>query len=177
MGRKSALTEKQWQQIGERLLKGEKPAALAKEFGVDRAAISRRFSQQVKSVKAVANQLVAADEALKSLPISQQINALSLAEELRSISTHLAGAGKFGAMTAHRLTGIAHGQVERIDDADPLKSQNELASIALLTKIANGAAEIGLGLLKANKDMVPEDDAPTPVAITFGVKDARRVVD
>jgi hypothetical protein len=177
MGRKSSLTEKQWQEIGARILKGEKPSSLAKEFGIDRAAISRRFSQQVKSVKAVANQIVAADEALKALPIAQQIDALSLVEELRAISIHLAGAGKFGAMTAHRLTGIAHGQVERIDDADPLKSQNELASIALLTKIANGAAEIGLGLLKANKDMTPEDDLPTPVAVSFGVKDAKRAVD
>lgn len=177
MGRKSSLTEKQWQEIGARVMKGEKTSDLAKEFGINKAAISRRFSQQVKSVKSVANQIVAADEALKSLPISQQIDALSLVEELKAISVHLAGAAKFGAMTAHRLSGIAHGQVERIDDADPLKSHNELASIALLTKIANGAAEIGIGILKANKDATPEDDKPTPVAVTFGIKDAKRAGD
>ena len=40
--------------------------------------------------------------------------------------------------------------------------------------MANGAAEIGMNLLKASKDVKPDDDAPTPVAITFGVKDAKR---
>lgn len=174
MGRKSALTEKQWEEIGRRIYQGEKASTLAKEFGVDRAAISRRFSQQVKSVKSVANQLVAADQALKALPIAQQINAINLAEQLRSISEHLAAAATFGAMSAHRLSGIAHGQVERIDDANPLKSATEIASVALLMKVANTSSEIGLNLLRANKDMVPEDDKPTPVAITFGVKDAKR---
>jgi hypothetical protein len=178
MGRKSSLTEKQWAEIGKRLLSGKESArSLAREFGTSEASLRRKFPAQRKDVKAVANQIVAAEVALRNLPIASQIDALTLADELKAISTHLAGAGKYGAMTAHRLSGIAHGQVERIDDADPLRSANELACIALLTKVANGAAEIGIGLLKANKDMTPEDDSPTPVAITFGVKDAKRAVD
>lgn len=179
MGRKSSLTDKQWSEIGKRLLTGKESArSLAKEFGTSEASLRRKFPAQRKDVKDVANQLVAAEEALHSLPIASQIDVLNLVNELKAISTHLAGAGKYGAMTAHRLAGIANGQVERIDDADPLKSANELACVALLTKVANGAAEIGIGLLKANQDMMrPDDTAPTPVAITFGVRDAKRYDD
>lgn len=176
MGRKSSLTDKQWAEVGKRLLSGAESArSLAKEFGTSEASLRRRFPAQRKDIKDVANQIVAAEVALRSLPIASQIDALSLVDELKAISVHLAGAGKYGAMTAHRLSGIAHGQVERIDDADPLKSANELACIALLTKVANGAAEIGIGLLKANQDMLrPEEAKPTPVQIVFGIKDATR---
>lgn len=179
MGRKSALTDKQWEQIGERLLRGERPAALAKEYGVDRAAISRRFSQQVKSVKSVANQLVAADNALKSLPISQQINALSLAEELKAISGHLASAARYGAATAHRLSGIANSQVAKIDDADPLRAESleSLKGISALTRLANESSTIALNLLGANKEMVKaamQDDDVQPAQIIVQVEDASR---
>ena len=89
---------------------------------------------------------------------------------------HLAGAARYGAATAHRLSGIAHNKAGEIDDAEPLddKSRLALGDIAVLTRMANGAAEIGMSLLKASKDVKPDDDAPTPVAITFGVKDAKR---
>jgi len=40
--------------------------------------------------------------------------------------------------------------------------------------MANSSSEIGLNLLKANKDAMPDDDVPTPVAVTFGVRDAKR---
>lgn len=179
MGRKSSLTDKQWAEIGKRLLTGKESArSLAKEFGTSEASLRRKFPAQRKDVKDVANQLVAAEEALHSLPIASQIDALHLVNELKAISTHLAGAGKYGAMTAHRLAGIANGLVDKIDDANPLKSANELACIALVTKVANGAAEIGIGLLKANQDMLRTDEEkPTPVQITFGIKDAKRYDD
>lgn len=156
MGRKSKLTEEQWAQIGKRLLAGEKHAALAKEFKVDRSAITRRFSHQVSAVKTVANQIVAADVALKSLPFAQQIQAVTLADELKAISTHLAGAAKFGAATAHRLAGIANAKVQEIDDAAPLSSESieALKGVSALTRLANDASNIGVNLLAANKDMV-----------------------
>lgn len=156
MGRSSKLTEKQWAEIGRRLTAGEPAAMLAKEFGIDRAAISRKFSQQVKTVKSVANQLLAAEVALHALPIAQQLSAITLADQLRSISGHLAGAANYGAATAHRLAGIANGRVAQIDDATPLDEDGmvELKAIAVLTRMANDAAEIPLNLLKANKEVV-----------------------
>ncbi|NHZ94566.1 Hin recombinase [Massilia sp. CCM 8734] len=179
MGRKSSLTEKQWAEIGQRLLKGEAGRVLAREHGVSEAAIRKRFGAQTKQIKDVANQLVAAETAFGALPIGAQISARTLADELKQISMHLAGAARYGAATAHRLAGIAHAKVEEIDDAGPLddKSRIALGDIAVLTKMANGAAEIGMELMKATKDVKPDDDKPTPVAITFGVKDAKRYDD
>ena len=159
MGRKSSLTEKQWAEIGRRLLAGkESTRALAREFGTSEASVRRKFPAQRKDVKTVANQIVAAEQALKALPISSQIDALTLADELRAISMHLAGAAKFGAATAHRLAGIAHGKVAEIDDAAPVseESLNTLKGISALTRMANDSSQIGINLLAANKDMIRE---------------------
>jgi hypothetical protein len=176
MGRKSSLTEKQWSEIERRLIAGEKGRALAREFGVSEAVIRKRFGAQTKQIKDVANQLVAAETAFSALPISAQISARTLADELKEVSMHLAKAAKYGAATAHRLAGIAHAKVAEIDDAAPLddKSRMALGDIAVLTKMANGSAEIGLNLLKANKEVPGADDVPTPVQIVIGVKDAAK---
>lgn len=100
--------------------------------------------------------LAASQTALAELPVAQQYQAISLAEKLRSISSHLAGAAEFGAATAHRLSGIAHGKVQEIDDAKPLdaESMEALKGIAVLTRMANDASTIGVNLLSANKEQV-----------------------
>lgn len=156
MGRPSKLTDLQWEKIGKRLLAGEKASALAKEFGVSKTAISVRFSERIETVKEVAQQIVATEQRMAQLPVADQIAARSLADELKAISVHLAGAAKFGAATAHRLAGIANMKVAEIDDAAPLDedSLKALKGIAALTHTANQASEIALGLLKANKETV-----------------------
>lgn len=159
MARKSVLSEKQWAQIQSRLLAGEGIRPLAREFGVSDTAIRKRFSSQNKQVKDVAQQVVAADAAFKALPVSLQITAQSLIDDLKAVSMHLAGAAKFGAATAHRLSGIAHGQVDKIDDANPMESQDVLQGISALMKIANDSSTIGMNLLNANKDMLREAQA------------------
>lgn len=179
MGRKSKLTDRQWEQIGKRLLDGESGRALAKEFSVSEAAIRARFSARNSEIKTVANQLLATDVALKALPISAQIAAHNLAERMRSISEHLAGAADFGAATAHRLSGIAHAKVQEIDDAAPLNADSieSLKGVAVLTKMANEASTIGLNLLSANKEMVKaamQDEPVQPVRIVVQIEDASR---
>lgn len=158
MGRQSKLTDAQWEKIGKRLMAGESSSALAREFGVSKSTISGRFSERVQNVKDAANQIVAAETALSKLNISEQIAARSLADDLKAISEHLAGAARFGAATAHRLSGIAHNKAAEIDDSAPMseESRNALGNIAVLTKMANEASEIGLGLLKANKDTIDD---------------------
>lgn len=175
MGRKSKLSDSQWDEIGKRLLKGEKGRALAREFKVSEAAIRARFSARNAQVKDVANQILKTEEALKGLDVAAQIEAVNLANELRAISTHLAGAAKFGAATAHRLAGIAHGQVAMVDDAEPERSSAALGRIGVLTKLANEAGAMGLNLLAANKEQVKlvNQEAPvTPVKIEVKVEDA-----
>ncbi|CAJ0701628.1 hypothetical protein LMG19089_02886 [Ralstonia edaphis] len=158
MGRPSKLTDAQWEEIKRRLLEGESGRLLAQEFGISETAIRKKVSSQVSEIKSVANQLVSAQSALKSLPISSQISAQTLAQRLMSISGHLASAADYGAATAHRLAGIAHAKVEEIDDAGPLTpgSIEALKGVAVLTKMANESSEIGINLLRANKDAVDE---------------------
>lgn len=175
MGRPSKLTDAQWEEIKARLAKGEKAADLAREYKVSKTAISVRVSKRAETVKTVANQMLAAEQALKSLPIAEQLAAVSLADELRAISTHLAGAGKFGAATAHRLAGIVHEQVSKVDDAEPEKSLAALSRVSTLTKMANEASQIGLNLLNANKELakLAHEDAPVvPVKVVVNVVDA-----
>eukprot|EP01034_Spumella_vulgaris_P031468 gene31468-38863_t len=107
MGRKSSLTEKQWSEIERRLIAGEKGRALAKEFGISEAAVP--------------------ETAFSALPISAQISARTLADELKEISLQLAGAARYSAATAHRLAGIAHAKVAEIDDAAPLDDASRVA--------------------------------------------------
>lgn len=157
MARPSKLTDAQWESIGKRLLAGESSAALAREFGVSKAAISGRFSERTKRIKNVANQIVDTERALSFLNVSEQLAARSLADDLKAISDHLAGAARFGAATAHRLLGIAHGKVAEIDDSTPLTTEESVASlksIAVLTKMGNESSEIAINLLRANKDAV-----------------------
>lgn len=161
MGRRSKFSDQQWQVIEKRLIDGETARALAREFKISEATIRLRFSAAHKSAKAVANQLVSAEQALRALPVSTQITALNFADDLRAISINMAGAGKFGAATAHRLMGIAHGQVAKIDDAAPLDedSMEALRGIAALTKMANDSSVIPSGLLAANKETMRDAQA------------------
>lgn len=156
MGRRSKLTEKQWETISERMLAGESARALAREFGISESTIRERFSTQHKQIKNVAHQIVATDAALKALPISAQVSARNLADRLRSISENLADAAHYGAMTAHRLSGIANAQLDKIDDVDPLQSVDALRGIAALTDLANESSKIAVNLLRANKETVDD---------------------
>lgn len=97
---------------------------------------------------------------------------LTLVDELRAISTHLAGAAKFGAATAHRLTGIAHDLVQQIDDANPLASMEQLKAVAALGKTANEASHIALNLLAANKGNIPLEPPKPAGVLPADVQDA-----
>jgi hypothetical protein len=156
MARPSKLTEKQWLTIAERMASGESVRSLAREYKLSESTIRERLSAQTERVKAVANQILATERELRALPISAQITAHNLADQLRSISSHLASAANYGAATAHRLSGIAHAKVEMIDDSTPLdeNSVGELKGISVLTRMANAASEIGVNLLRANKEHV-----------------------
>jgi len=159
MGRPSKLTPTQWDEIGRRLSGGETAASLGREFGVSQTVISQRFSKFPKAqVKKLAAELA-------TLPIQAQQAAVSLADELRSISGHLAAAARYGSSTAHRLSALAHGEVQKIDDVSPLESIEALKGVAALTRLANDAASVGLNLLAANKDRSMEQNAAMPLQL------------
>lgn len=170
MARPSKLTEKQWGQIKERLLRGELIGVLAKEFGIGRTTITDKFPGGLKSLKELANQMVTIDGEFMALPITDRVSVTSFVDELKAITGHLAGAARFGSATAHRLAGIAHNQVQKIDDADPLGEGGieTLKGISALTKLSNDASVIGINLLNANKESVKIiNNAPQTLARTI----------
>lgn len=155
MARPSKLTPDQWEEIDRRLAAGEGVRALASEFGVSPATVSKRgVSKQSKQVAAVAKQVADAQSALAALPVAQQYNALSLAAKLRTISDNLASAAQYGAQTAHRLNALANSEVAKIDDAEPLKSADSLKGVMVLSRLANESASIAINLMAANKETV-----------------------
>lgn len=165
MARKSKLNPKQWDAIEKRLLAGEKCRVLAREFNVPESTIRTRLSAQTAQIKAVANQVIEAEHAFNALPAAAQITAQSLINELREISMHIAGAARYGAMTAHRLNGIAHQQLDRLDDANPLSDESiaALKSIGVYTEVANKASATALNLLAANKEAIKDQNARQPL--------------
>ena len=158
-GRPSKLTPTQWEEVGKRLCAGESAASLSREYGVSQATISQRFSELPKAAIRKLGQELAA------MPVRAQQAVISLADELRSISSHLAAAGRYGAATAHRLQALAHGEVQKIDDAAPLESIEALRGVQALTRLANDAASTGLNLLAANKITGPQQGAAVPLVL------------
>lgn len=153
MGRKSALTEKQWEDIGTRLLAGESARALAREYKITEGPIRARFKTQHEEIKIVANQIVKAESALKSLPIKTQIKTLDYAEKLRSISDNMLGGASHSASNFNRLAMFANEQTEKLDPSKTLDDNAEaLKSIAALTRMANDAAVVPMALLNSNKE-------------------------
>jgi transposase-like protein len=190
MGRKSALTPEQWIEIERRhLVDGVSINSLAKQFKVDESTIRKKINpnkseggKTPKPLLALASEKVEADKRVKNisaeiaeLPFARQEIVNTLTTRLSRISDHMAGAAEFAAASAHRLSGIAHEQVQMIDDAQPEKTIAALQRFGALTKLANEASSIPLNLLAANKDLVKvaQKDAPTlPVKVVIQVEDA-----
>ncbi|TAL90917.1 MAG: Hin recombinase [Candidimonas sp.] len=171
MGRKSSLTPEQWVEIERRVVvDGESINSLSVEFGINESSIRRKIKPNKaerqngqKPLQVLAHNKVQAErevqriaEQIAELPLARQQIVSDLAKKLTSISEHLAGAAEFGAKTAHRLAGIANSQIDLIDDAEPERSVESLKRISVLTKMANESSEIGVNLLRANKETVDE---------------------
>ena len=163
MGRPSKLTDSQWLEIERRHLAGESIRALARKFKVSHSTIVEKISDRLTALKTVAKSLADAELAFVALPVSDQVAVRSLTDELKSINTHIASAGKFGSMTAHRLSVLAYMQSVKLDGtASHVENADALKCIMTMTKGANEAAVIGLNLLSTSKDLLPTK-APPPI--------------
>lgn len=185
MGRKSKLSPKQWENAAKRIAgDGETYEAVAKDYGVSSSTLRKGIEKMRELAERIAVTDLSAQKNsadLSKLPIPQQRIVTGLAATLQSISENLAGAGEWGAKSARRLSWLANTQAEKIADVDPLspESQPAIAGVALLTKLANSSAEIGLNLLRANKEAVDDlnkaaNDPPVPTQIVFAVADASK---
>ena len=156
VGRPSKLTPTQWEEIGKRIAAGETRKALAREFGVSASAVCARFSEMpLEQIRKLGVELA-------QLPPRAQQAAVALADDLRQISGNLAAAARYGSATAHRLQALAHSEVQKIDDANPLESVEALKGVSALTRTANESAAMGLALLSANREKAGEQE-PVPL--------------
>lgn len=167
MGRKSKLSEKEWDEIQKRLINGEPIRAIAREYDITESSIRAKKSARVKMIKTAANQIVAAECAIKSLPDFDARNAAQeYAARLNAISSNIMAAAYSGSVTSANLSAIASQQSERVDKDNPMGSEEELQAISALTKIGNEASMIAMAIIKANQDaMAPKDSRP--VRVTF----------
>ncbi len=164
MGRPSKLTPDQWAEVDRRALAGEGVRELARAFGISPAQVSRRVSKQTEQVRNVAQQLADSQTALAALPLSQQYNAMRLADTLREISDDYASAARLSTKTGLRMHALANAEAGKVDDANLSSDVSILAmkGVALLTKLGNDALVPASNLLAANKDRVAKLDEPPP---------------
>lgn len=163
MAQPSKLTEKQWAEIEKRLLEGEPARALAKAFGVTEGAIRKRKGTQVKQIKDVGNQIVAAEMAFRSLPLGTQISTQRYAAKLMAISDDMLDGSIHAASSYRRLSAIASTELEKVDTVDPMESADRLKAIAVITAMANEAAKTPINLIAANKESIKVINNAPPV--------------
>jgi len=171
MGRKSSLTPEQWAEIERRhLVDNVSINALAAEFGINESSIRRKIkpgkaaSPSGKSpLHVLAEEKVRVDSESKritaqiaGLPQAQQLIVSDLARKLSNISEHIGSAAEISAASAHRLSMLANQALEKVDEVNPLSTATELKTFEALQKMANGASEIPMNLLRANKDTIED---------------------
>jgi len=155
MGRRAAVKESEWAEIGKRVLAGESMRALAKEYGVSDTAIRKKFSVRTKEIKSVANQLVAAEISLQNLDYSSQRLARTMADRLLSISDDMASAAMHAASSVNVLSGIANRMTHKLNKDGPQDDADieAIKHLAYVTRTSNDAAVIPLALLKSVKEL------------------------
>lgn len=166
MGRKSKLTPEQWADVDRRLLDGEAARAIARDLGVSEPIIRARKKTRVEKIKDAANQVVAADRAVKELDLPAQRMALSFAQTLQVMSGSVAEAGMIGALNSADLKRMSRAELQKAIDAlaagkvdDAAKA---LAKMKELGGIANDEAEIAVRLITAQKEAVREAHKTPP---------------
>lgn len=161
MGRPSNLTNKQWDKIGERLLKGEKLSDLAREYKTSKSSISSRFSKRNETIKATANLVLEGKNALNRLTIPEQVAVSKQVELLQSIQDHLLNAANYGASTAHKANMFANQKMELLDPVKSLDDPENMKiakDVIVLSKIANDSSIIGRDFLSEKNQRKTEEN-------------------
>lgn len=145
MGRPSVLSEKKQTEVLHRLAAGETERALAKEYKVSPSTI-HSISKQSEQVKAVAKQIVATNEALSTLTISEQVSAQNYAQKLMAISSNLTDAGIASSRNAKRHAEAAERFASKAK-GDDLMGDASLATQMRAASVANTHAKTGIDIM------------------------------
>ena len=145
------LSEAQWEDILKRhIVDGIGSRSLAEQYGVPESSIrTRAKTAQSAQIKYVANQIVTVSQNLKALNPHAQTLTLDLSSKLCNISNNLASAGELGSKNAERLMALAGNHMMGIDPDNI--DFSIVAGVKALGDTAGKHAEIGMGLLNANK--------------------------
>jgi hypothetical protein len=103
-------------------------------------------------VKDLANQIVTSEQRYEKLDKPTKLLVDDMASQLRAISSNLTRAAISGTNTSARLAAMAEKQVLKIDQDNPMDTQEELQAVGALTKLSNEAAQLGVQLINANKE-------------------------
>jgi hypothetical protein len=166
MGRPSNLTNKQWDKIGERLLKGEKLSDLAREYKTSKSSISIRFSKRNETIKATASLVLEGKNALNKLTVPEQIAVSKQVELLQSIQDHLLNAANYGASTAHKANMFANIKMESLDPHKSLDDPENLKiakDVIVLAKIANDSSVIGRDFMSDKNRAIEKENQPVQI--------------
>jgi len=172
MGRPSKLTPQQWEQIDERLLRGDTPANIAKDFrGATRQMIEQRGKKKIDGIKDVAKQIVSTERNLHRLPPHQQLQAQTLAQRWMRISDNLTEGADRLAGNFFRLSVMASTQLDKVDEIDPEESDRYLKSARRMTQMAAESAEPALRMMAVMKASVTDGNGSDVVTIAGGMPD------
>lgn len=168
MGRPSALTDAQWEEVDRRLLAEEPARAIARLFKVSEATIRLRKNSRTAEIRMAAHKVVEAEQALTKLPVSAQRLVRTFAQKLQAMSDSLAEAAMLGAQTSAHLGGIAARKALQVTESNLATegTAKTLAQVEKLTGMANDAADIAVRVVGAQKEQVkkahevPPADAP-----------------
>ena len=130
---------------------------MARYFGVSPSLFSEKFSDRKVVIEKAAVQVAEVQNVLESLSETELECTLTLAEQLREISSNMAIAATFSSKTAGRLSQIAHSQLRHVGNTDaPMTPEQieQLKTVHGVNRMANDASVIPLGLLNANKESV-----------------------
>jgi hypothetical protein len=156
MARPSKLTEKQWDEVIRRHLAGESISKLAAEFGIARSAMSEKVSDRASKIKTAANQMLAGERALRELPVSDRVHAVSVKDRLSVLEDIYLQTAETAARNSMHMHNLAAEQKQYMDDADPLGHPASKAAVKAFTSLSaagNLAMVIPSTLLKASQEV------------------------
>lgn len=154
MGRKSKTTPEQDQRLIERHVAGESIRSLAKEVGISEASLRQKISTQATEIKSVANQIVATEKAMQSLPWHARNLARSRAALMVTIEDNVFAGIVNSSAAFVKLTSMANTELLKVDEADLLSddSKARLSIVGGLNKMANEAVGPAMTLVNGNKE-------------------------
>jgi hypothetical protein len=152
MGRKSKLTDQQWLDIERRLNNGEKQSDLAKEFGVDRSLINKRFSQQVEKIETLAKQVLTTECEIKQLNLFQQSLLVEKVNHLRMRDSFLEQGAHHSAFVFNKLSLAARHKAEKLNLDAEVIDEDEISSLMKLGMTANTFAKSPIEMKKSERE-------------------------